>query len=232
MGANHTRRSGLSPQRAEHPGGVVRRRLVAFALAVAVVACAGGDGSGGRGRASGGTVALGDCDAVPAAAGEPGAALATLTVDYPLAGSIFPPDFMPPTFLWHDADAGAERWQVQVAFDDGKACLTMEVDGPPPPAGEIDPLALASTNEVYEPTPYQASARSWTPDPTVWEAIKAGARDGKAVVQFFGLTGAGAGLSISEFFGPLIRCCPSVGRPLASMIRPIQLSSGANWNAP
>ena len=34
-------------------------------------------------------------------AGEP----ASLTVDYPLDGTIFPPEIVPPTFLWHEPDA-------------------------------------------------------------------------------------------------------------------------------
>ena len=25
-----------------------------------------------------------------------------LVVDYPLDGSVFPPEFVPPTFVWHD----------------------------------------------------------------------------------------------------------------------------------
>ncbi|MBI2016520.1 MAG: hypothetical protein HYS77_13435, partial [Candidatus Rokubacteria bacterium] len=36
-------------------------------------------------------------EAIPGAAG-----LAGVTVDYPLEGTVFPPDIAAPTFLWHD----------------------------------------------------------------------------------------------------------------------------------
>ncbi len=77
---------------------------------------------------------------------------------------------MAPTFLWHDAAAKADRWLVEIAGEPDR--LFVLVLGVPPPQGEIDPMALSSTNEVYEPTPYQASAKSWKPSPRVWQAIK------------------------------------------------------------
>ena len=42
--------------------------------------------------------------------------LAKITVDYPLEGSIFPPDITPPTFLWRDANESAKRWVISVSF--------------------------------------------------------------------------------------------------------------------
>jgi hypothetical protein len=38
-----------------------------------------------------------------------GAKLAGVTIDYPLEGSVFPPDFAPPTILWHDGSKKADR---------------------------------------------------------------------------------------------------------------------------
>ena len=44
---------------------------------------------------------------------------ASITIDYPQDGSIFPPDIIPPTFIWRDVDASATAWLVAVTFADG-----------------------------------------------------------------------------------------------------------------
>jgi tetratricopeptide (TPR) repeat protein len=117
-----------------------------------------------------------------------GRELAALTVDYPLTGSIFPPDFVAPTILWHDPVAETDAWTVEVRFAGADAApVEMRVPGDPPPRGEIDPDCLGETNEIYEPTPYQASAQSWTPDPTVWETIKQRAGSGRVTLSIRGL---------------------------------------------
>jgi len=117
------------------------------------------------------------------AAGAPG--LANITVDYPLAGSVFPPDMVAPRLLWHDASA-ADRWVVDVALQGGRAHVSLLTEAPPPPPGEVDPRALGPTNEVYQPTPYQASARSWEPSDVVWKAIVARSVHEPAVVTLLG----------------------------------------------
>ena len=45
-------------------------------------------------------------------------ALQLITVDYPEAGSIFPPDMAAPTFLWRDAAEEATTWQIDIALAD------------------------------------------------------------------------------------------------------------------
>jgi len=40
--------------------------------------------------------------------------LKPLTIDYPLNGSVFPPEITPPTFLWHDQNESAKRWVIEV----------------------------------------------------------------------------------------------------------------------
>jgi len=93
-----------------------------------------------------------------------------LVVDYPLTGSVFPPEFVPPTFLWHDDTADVVTWRVEFAFADGERAVIRELDGPPPPTGEIDPAAVGENNVIYEGTDYQRSAHSYEPDAATWSA--------------------------------------------------------------
>lgn len=119
-----------------------------------------------------------------------GDARGALTVDYPFDGSIFPPEILAPTFLWHDDSQGTDAWLVDVAFGEGDAHLYVLVPGMDPPRGEIDPRAVSETNEIYEPTPYQASARAWKPDGRVWDTIKKNTVDKPATVTFYGYDSA------------------------------------------
>lgn len=58
---------------------------------------------------------------LPTFAAQPAWAPASITVDYPQAETVFPPDFMPPTFQWRDAAANATVWRIEVSFGDGAA---------------------------------------------------------------------------------------------------------------
>ncbi len=118
---------------------------------------------------------------VAAGSGTPSA-----TIDYPLEGSIFPPDFAAPTFLWHDGGARADRWRAEWTFASGAPALDTPVDAGPPPKGEIDPRCVSVTNALYTPTPYQASALAWRPSNETWTAVKRGAASGPFVVTFLG----------------------------------------------
>jgi len=108
------------------------------------------------------------------------------TIDYPLYGSIFPPDFAAPTFLWHDGGARADRWRAEWTFASGAPPLVTPVDAGPPPKGEIDPRCVSLTNALYTPTPYQASALAWRPSNESWAAVKRGAGSGPVVVTLLG----------------------------------------------
>lgn len=97
---------------------------------------------------------------------------AAITVDYPASDSIFPPEITPPTFIWHDAAAGANRWRIDVDFRDGAASLHVVSAGERPRIGAIDPRCVSSTNELPTLTAEQKSAHTWLPGAEVWSAIK------------------------------------------------------------
>jgi hypothetical protein len=102
------------------------------------------------------------------AAGRPPA---SITIDYPADGSIVPPDFAAPTFLWRDSDADAASWQIDIAFADGPG-IHVKTEGIRLAIGEIDPRCVAPTNEPPKLTPEQAADHTWKADAETWAAIK------------------------------------------------------------
>jgi hypothetical protein len=62
-------------------------------------------------------------------AGQDRARAPALVIDYPLGGSICPPDFAPPMFLRRDATQEAVEWSIDVEFADGTPARP--VDGRP-----------------------------------------------------------------------------------------------------
>lgn len=107
---------------------------------------------------------------------------AAVTIDYPREGSIFPPEFAPPTFTWHDGDRASARWRIDISFADGSAAIHTTSRGQPPRIGEIDPDCVADTNEAPKLTAEEAAAHTWMPDRAMWEAIKRHSVAGAATV--------------------------------------------------
>ena len=110
--------------------------------------------------------------ASPRAKPEETAPLARLVIDYPLDQSVFPPEIVPPTVLWHDPHPRADTWLVEFRFSGKNEAIYALVPGDPPPARPIDPRCVTKTNEIYRGTGYQASARAWKVDDRVWAAVK------------------------------------------------------------
>jgi tetratricopeptide (TPR) repeat protein len=114
-------------------------------------------------------------------------ATAKLTIDYPEDGSIFPPEFPPPTFLWHDSTRGAALWKIEVSFTDGSAAIQETSSGERLRIGKIDPDCVADTNEPPKLTPKEAAAHTWIPSAAVWAAIRRHSTSGPATVTISGL---------------------------------------------
>ena len=123
-----------------------------------------------------------------AGAQQPAKPAAPITIDYPAEGSIFPPDFAPPTFLWRDTSS-AVRWVVGVSFGDAPATIQIPARGQRLRIGEIDPRCVSSTNQPPKLTPEQAADRTWQPAAATWEAIKTKSAGGAAFVTITGYSG-------------------------------------------
>ncbi len=91
---------------------------------------------------------------------------AGITIDYPQDGSIFPPEFPPPTFVWRDPSKTAVAWSIQAAG------MRMRSAGERMRIGRMDSRAVAPSNKPPALTPGQAMAHTWTPDAATWAALK------------------------------------------------------------
>ncbi|MCU0915338.1 MAG: hypothetical protein MUC88_12345 [Planctomycetes bacterium] len=81
-----------------------------------------------------------------------------IALEYPLDGTLFPPEIVPPTFRWEDTAPASGRWLVRIALADGEPALEALVRRP-----------------------------RWTPRPQDWENLKRRSRERDAQVVILGL---------------------------------------------
>ncbi len=97
--------------------------------------------------------------------------LSAITVDYPVNGSIFPPEITPPTLLWRDSNGGSKRWMIEITFADRTRAIRVEAAGDLWQVGEIDPRT-GSGEGLAQLTTEHATTRTWKPDEATWAKIK------------------------------------------------------------
>jgi Flp pilus assembly protein TadD len=140
--------------------------------------------------------------------------LASITIDYPLDGSIFPPEITPPTFIWRDPAENAARWRIEIAFADGSARMVVQSPGERLAMGEIDPRCVSPTNELPKFTPEQAAAHTWIPEAGAWEAIKRHSVTSAAVVTVSGFSQQDARHAVSSGHVTIRTSRDPVGAPI------------------
>lgn len=107
----------------------------------------------------------------PARAGRSAPAPATpLVIDFPEEGSIFPPDIIPPLFLWRDSNEAATVWRIEMVFGERAPRVRQRAPGERPQVGELDTTLVGYVPPTL--TPEQAAQHTWRPDPATWENIK------------------------------------------------------------
>ncbi len=179
---------------------------IAVVLAAIVVAVAAIPARGGRPPSARAAKPTTETGAAAQAGG--------VVVNYPLEGSIFPPEITAPTFLWHDETEKAVRWQIEIQFADGAAAIRFESEGKHPAIGEIDPRCVAPTNEMPALTAEMASAHSWKPAAEAWEAIKKHTVAGAATVTIRGYAGAAGNSAVSSGEVTFTTSRDAVGAPI------------------
>ncbi|MFB3905862.1 MAG: tetratricopeptide repeat protein [Acidobacteriota bacterium] len=117
----------------------------------------------------------------PAALTQP----AAIIIDYPSDGSLYPPEFPPPTFLWRDRSEEATVWSIDIAFGDSSRRIQVRPSAELMRVGEIDPRCVTPTNAPVL-TPEQKVMRVWTPDVQTWTSIKKHSVKRAAVITITG----------------------------------------------
>jgi tetratricopeptide (TPR) repeat protein len=174
-GATSHAPTALSTSRDRERVGIAIRTRVTLLIFVAILATLTEVDRGAAGQPRNGQVV-------------PAAHLPSIMIDYPLDGSIFPPEITPPTFMWRDTAGNTARWQIDIAFSDGSAGVHAQSAGERLAIGEIDQRCISATNELPKLTPEQAAAHTWIPSAGVWEAVKKHSVGGAAVVTISGFS--------------------------------------------
>jgi tetratricopeptide (TPR) repeat protein len=134
------------------------------------------------------------------------AGAASLRLDYPAEGAVFPPDFSPPTFLWHD-DSPAASWKIEATFASGPP-LRIVTAGQRARVGEIDPDCISTTNRLPEADPKQ---RTWKPSASLWDQIRQRSVDAPVTLNW---TGLAAGRAVSSASVHIRISSDPVGAPI------------------
>ncbi len=136
-----------------------------------------------------------------------------ILIDYPMRGSIFPPDMAAPTFLWRDPASASANWQIDVTFASGASSLHLSSTGELMQVGEIDKRCISNTNKLPELTPEQAAAHTWKPDSATWAAIKKAAGIEPISIAIRGLASDGGTVTSEGSTGISVSSDP-VGAPI------------------
>ena len=151
-----------------------------------------------------------------------------VTVDYPSAGSIFPPDLVPPTFEWRDSDPRANLWVIEFAFGDGSKPLRVQSPGPKFQLGPIDERCAKAGAATPQLTPNQLNGHSWQADAVTWNEVKKHAVSQPVTVRFFGYEGKKTNKAVSSGRTTLSISRDPVGAPIFYRDVPLApVSSGA-----
>jgi FOG: TPR repeat len=111
------------------------------------------------------------------------------TIDYPFEGSIFPPDIVAPTILWHGQPVDSGIWMMAISFDSSAACIYTLTDGRRIETNRLDSECIRDNNH-WEESAYRKSARAWTPDSGLWTMIREKSRERAAHIGLYGIAQA------------------------------------------
>ncbi len=108
-----------------------------------------------------------------------------LVMEYPLDGTVFPPEISAPAFRWQEEGVHADLWLVTIEFADGR--------------GRLHCFAQQS---------------AWRPATRVWEQIKSRSREGPALVTVIGVHRKASARVLSAGRVTLRTSSDKVGAPL------------------
>ena len=139
------------------------------------------------------------------------AATQSITIDYPLDNSIFPPEITPPTFLFRDP-SGADHWVIDVSFKGRPDNIHVNAAGEHWKIGEVDPQT--GMPELTRLPAKEAATRTWKPDAATWAKIKNGSRESPATISIKGFAGQTSKVAVSTAQVTITTSRDPVGAPI------------------
>ena len=136
-----------------------------------------------------------------------------LVVDYPLDGSVFPPEITAPTFLWRDPNSNATRWVVTISFGDRARSIQVNTPGELMHLGEIDPKA-GSGDDLYPLSREQKVTHTWKPDDQTWAQIKAHSMKSPATITITGFSESQPQTAVSTGSTKILTSTDRVSAPI------------------
>jgi tetratricopeptide (TPR) repeat protein len=149
---------------------------------------------------------------------------AKILVDYPLNGSIFPPDMEPPRLEWRDSAPGVAEWRILIRFASSAAPVEVISKGDPVQLGEIDPRCVSTTNKPPQLAPQRAAAHTWKPTAAEWASVRNNSVDSPATILLRGYSSSGRQLSEGSLSLTVSR--DPVGAPIFYRDVPLMPSAG------
>jgi Flp pilus assembly protein TadD len=149
--------------------------------------------------------------ATPPAA-QPPASPSAIVVDYPRAGSVFPPEIIAPLFQWRDSAGDATIWKIRIEFGEGTKPVELWSPGEKMEIGYVD-----TSLEGFVPptlTTEQQAAHCWRPDPKLWEFIKEHSVRRPATAWIAGYARKDAATSVSQGHVSISTSRDPVGAPI------------------
>lgn len=144
-------------------------------------------------------------------------------IEYPLEGSVFPPEITAPTFLFRDENETAKHWVVDVTLD-RVAGIRVETSGEHLQMGEIDTKAGVG-KDLVELTPEQKATLIWKPDEQTWTAIKQGSVKHPATITVTGFADDQMTSQVSSGSVRISTSVDPVGAPIFYRDVPLLLSA-------
>ena len=158
----------------------------------------------------------------------PSARPALITIDYPNDGSIFPPEFPPPEFLWRDGAQAATAWTVEVTQVGGQSVAKVRTSGPRMRIGKLDPRCVSPTNKPPSLTPAQAAARTWRQDVATWAEIKKNSVERPVTATITGYRAPDMDHAVSQGQTTIRASADAVGAPIFYRDVPLMPSETEN----
>ena len=106
-----------------------------------------------------------------------------ILVDWPINGTVYPPEIIPPQFAWRDNNPVSMVWRIQITFEKARP-MRFWANGERLKVGELDESLIGYVPPTF--TPEELQMHSWRPDAKAWEEIKKRSAASKATFTVSG----------------------------------------------